>query len=50
MNCVLLANLIILKMQHNITGFNLVLIGGQIVSFFALLFYFQSELQTDVVY
>ena len=32
MNCVLLANLIILKMQHNITGFNLFIIGGLCVS------------------
>ena len=50
MNCVLLANLIILKMQHNITGFNLFIIGGQIISFFVLLWYFQHELQTDVTY
>ena len=28
MNCVLLVNLIIIKMSHNITGFNLVIIGG----------------------
>ena len=50
MNCVLLVNLIIIKMSHNFTGFNLVIIGGQITSFFALLYYFQSELQTDVIY
>jgi hypothetical protein len=42
MNCVLLANLIILRMSHNITGFNLVIISGQIAAFFVLLFYFQS--------
>ena len=50
MNCVFLANLIILKMQHTITGFNLVIIGCQITAFFVMLWYFQSELQTDVIY
>ena len=28
MNCVLLSNLIILKMQHTFTGFNLIIIGA----------------------
>lgn len=50
MNCVLLANLIILKMQHAYTGFNLVIITAQISSFFVLLWYFNEELQTDVIY
>ena len=50
MNCVLLANLIILKMQHNFTGFNLVIVFCQISCFFALLWYFNHELQTDVIY
>ena len=50
MNCVLLANIIILKMQHAYTGFNLVIIGAQIVCYFFLLWYFSVELQTDVIY
>lgn len=50
MNCVLLSNLIILKMQHNFTGFNLIIILLQITSFFVLLWYFNEELQTDVIY
>jgi len=50
MNCVLLANLIIIKMMHNITGFNLVIIGAQIASYFVILYYFQMTLQTDVIY
>ena len=44
MNCVLLANLIILKMQHNFTGFNLIIILIQISSYFVLLWYFSMEL------
>ncbi len=50
MNCVLLANLIILKMQHNWTGFNLVIIGCQISSFYVITFYFSMTLTTDVLY
>ena len=50
MNCVLLANLIILKMQHAYTGFNLVIITLQIACYFLLLWYFSVELQTDVIY
>ena len=50
MNCVLLANIIIIKMQHNYTGHNLVIVALQILSFFCLLYYFQHELQTDVIY
>lgn len=40
MNCVILANVIIIKMQHTITGFNLVIVALQISSFFVLLWYF----------
>lgn len=50
MNCVLLANLIIFKMQHNYTGWNAVIIAAQISSYFVLLWYFSIELQTDVIY
>lgn len=50
MNCVLLANLIILKMQHAYTGVNIVIVTLQICSFFFLLWYFSMELQTDVIY
>lgn len=44
MNCVLLANIMILKMQHNWTGFNLIIVIGQISSFFLFLWYFSVEL------
>ena len=40
MNCVLLANIIILKMQHNYTGYNIFIVGLQIASYFVLLYYF----------
>ena len=50
MNCVLLANIIILKMQHAYTGFNFLIVAGQILTFFFLLWYFSIELQTDVIY
>lgn len=50
MNCVLLANLIILKMQHAYTGFNMVIILCQIGSYFAFLWYFSETLTTDVLY
>ena len=50
MNCVLLANLIILKMQHNWTGFNMIIIFCQIASYFVILFYFSFTLTTDVLY
>ena len=50
MNCVLLANLIILKMQHNWTGFNMIIIFLQIMSYFAILFYFSFVLPGDVLY
>lgn len=44
MNCVLLANIIILKMQHNWTGVNCVIVGAQIVSFYLCLWYFSVAL------
>jgi len=44
MNCVLLANIIILKMQHAYTGVNFIIVGLQIFSFFFLLWYFSMEL------
>ena len=50
MNCVLLANILILKMQHAYTGINLIIVAWQIFSFFFLLWYFSIELQTDVIY
>ena len=50
MNCVLLANVIILKMQHNFTGFNGVICLFQVISFFAILYYFSIEFQTGVTY
>ena len=50
MNCVLLANIIILKMQHAYTGVNMFIIICQIACFFFLLWYFSVELQTDVIY
>ena len=50
MNCVLMANLIILKMQHAYTGFNLIIVLGQIGCFFGLLIYFSMALTTDVIY
>lgn len=40
MNCVLLANIIILKMQNIYTGLNLFIILCQISSYFVLLWYF----------
>ena len=50
MNCVILANFIILKMQHAFHVFNFVIIAGQIISFFVLLWYFQFALTTDPLY
>jgi len=50
LNCVLLANLIILRMQHNFTGFNLIIIACQIASYFVFLWYFSITLETDVIY
>mgnify|MGYP007095111630 FL=1 len=50
MNCVLLANILILKMQHAYTGINMMIIAAQILCFFFLLWYFSIELQTDVIY
>jgi len=50
MNCVLLANIIILKMQHEFTGVNIVIVAAQILSFFFLLYYFSMTLETDVIY
>ena len=50
MNCVLLANIIILKMQHCYTGYNMMICLAQIASFFGLMYYFSIELQTDVIY
>ena len=44
MNCVLLANVIILKMQHEYTGVNMFICVCQIASFFGLLYYFSIEL------
>ena len=40
MNCVLLANIIVLKMTHNFTGFGIIVIVMQIASFFLALWYF----------
>ena len=40
MNCVLLANVIVLKMTHNFTGWGVIVIGCQIASFFLALWYF----------
>lgn len=40
MNCVLLANIIVLKMTHNFTGFGVIVIGMQIASFYIALWYF----------
>lgn len=48
--CVLLANVIILKMQHNWTGINVVIIVLQIASYYFLLWYFSVTLETDVIY
>lgn len=50
MNCVLLANLIILRMQHAFNGFNGIIILCQIASFFFLLWYFSVSLSTAVNY
>ena len=50
MNCVILANLIIIRMSHDIHLYNLFLIGAQIGCFFVLLWYFQYTLQTDPLY
>ena len=50
MNCVILANVIILKMQHNYTGFNMVICAAQIGSFFGILWYFSETLEGDVIY
>jgi len=40
MNCVLLANIIILKMQNEFTGYNIFIVFCQISSYFVLLYYF----------
>lgn len=40
MNCVLLANVIVLKMTHNFTGWGIIVIVCQIASFYIALWYF----------
>ncbi len=48
--CVVMANLIILKMQHNWMLMNLFIMIAQISCYYVLLFYFSIILQTDVIY
>ena len=50
MNCVLMSNIIILKMQHMFTGYNLFICCAQVACFFVAMFYFQHEIQTDPIY
>ena len=48
--CVVMSNLIILKMQHNWMVTNMIIMLLQMGCYYAILIYFSLVLQTDVIY